>query len=152
MLIAWGVQLEMDSWETSVLARAESNARHGRKWGVAMKTGWCRTEVCWLPEIHVDTPPRISSPRLAALWMLARWSMSLVKLNIVVSTFLIYHDGNTVTPHEIHSVSNPRKLGCFLTVCPGEHQRKKIHALCEGNPSVTDGIPSQRASNAESIS
>ena len=43
-----------------------------------------------------------------------------------------------------------------LTVCPGTDQRKKtelrVTGLCEGNPPVTGGFPSQRASNAENVS
>ena len=46
-----------------------------------------------------------------------------------------------------------------LTVCPtlcsgyqqSKHQRSTLLALCEGNPPVTGGFPSQRASNAESV-
>ena len=42
------------------------------------------------------------------------------------------------------------------TVCPGWHQCKHHSstplALCEGKPPVTDGFPSQRASNAEGVS
>ena len=38
-------------------------------------------------------------------------------------------------------------------VCSGADQRKHVTGLCEGNPPMTDGFPSQRAtSNAENIS
>ena len=44
----------------------------------------------------------------------------------------------------------------WLIVCSGADQRKHqssaILGLCEGNPPVTDGFPSQRASNAENVS
>ena len=57
-------------------------------------------------------------------------------------------------------------LGCFTPVhwphdclfktmfrqTSKQHQSPALLALCEGNPPVTGGFPSQRASNAESIS
>ena len=39
--------------------------------------------------------------------------------------------------------------------CSGAYQRKsklRVNGLCEGNPHVTGGFPSQRASNAENVS
>ena len=55
-----------------------------------------------------------------------------------------------------HDVWNHRLLHCFSTVCFDVHQRKHqsfvLLVLCEGNPPVTGGFPSQKASNAESIS
>ena len=42
------------------------------------------------------------------------------------------------------------------TVCSGAHQRKTsklgVTGLCKGNPPVTGGFPTQRASNAENVS
>ena len=41
------------------------------------------------------------------------------------------------------------------TVCSGADQRTsklRVTGLCEGNPMVTGGFPSQRASNAENVS
>ena len=53
-------------------------------------------------------------------------------------------------------VSNRRPLKCFFSVMfwvtSKKHQRSALLALCEGNPPVTGGFPSQRASNAESVS
>ena len=47
-----------------------------------------------------------------------------------------------------------RRLECLLSRCLFRRRSKKISklritGLCEGNPPVTDGFPSQRASNAE---
>ena len=44
----------------------------------------------------------------------------------------------------------------YSTTCLGKQQRKhqssKLLSLCEGNPPMTGGFPSQSASNAESVS
>ena len=36
--------------------------------------------------------------------------------------------------------------------CQWKHQSSASHGLCEGNPPVTNGFPSQRASDAENVS
>ena len=62
----------------------------------------------------------------------------------------------TVTSHDRHGTSNHRQLHCCSTVCSRAHQRKHqssaLLALCEGNPPVTGGFPTQWASNGESVS
>ena len=59
--------------------------------------------------------------------------------------------------NERHGVSNLRHLHCFSQQFVQVHIKQNIKApritcLCEGNPPVTDGFPSQRASNAENVS
>ena len=55
--------------------------------------------------------------------------------------------------NESGGVSNHRRLNCVLIPLFRRISKKtpKLHItdLCEGNPSVTGGFPSQRASNAE---
>ena len=62
----------------------------------------------------------------------------------------------TVTSYEYHGISKHQQLKCFSTASLSYHQRKHqssvLLALCEGNPPVTGGFPSQRASNSEIIS
>ena len=58
--------------------------------------------------------------------------------------------------NERSGVSNHRRLHCLLDRL-FRHRAKKISklrvaGLCEGNPSVTGWLPSQRASNAENVS
>ena len=58
--------------------------------------------------------------------------------------------------HPGPSYQSNSNLTVCSTVCSGWQQRKQhsstLLALCEGNPPVTGGFPSQRASNTESIS
>ena len=54
-------------------------------------------------------------------------------------------------------VSNHRRLDCLLNrLCRRSSLKKasklRVTGLCERNPPVTDGLPSQRASNAENVS
>ena len=58
-----------------------------------------------------------------------------------------------MTSHELHGVLNHR-LVQQVNQGNGEGYIKTPHYRfrCEGNPSVADGFPSQRASNAETIS
>ena len=58
--------------------------------------------------------------------------------------------------NDCNGISNYQCLDCLLN-CLLRHRSKKISKLCvtdlcEGNPPVTGGFPSQRASNAENIS
>ena len=54
------------------------------------------------------------------------------------------------------SVSNLRRLDCLFNRLFSRRSKKsselRITCLCDGNPPVTGGFPSQRASNAENIS
>ena len=58
--------------------------------------------------------------------------------------------------NERNGVSNHRRLDCLLNRlcrCRSKKTLKlRITGVCEGNPPVTDGFPSQRTSNAENIS
>ena len=44
------------------------------------------------------------------------------------------------------------RTAIYIISCPWKHQISTLLALCEGNPLVTSGFPSQRASNVGSIS
>ena len=63
---------------------------------------------------------------------------------------------NSDVTWESYGISNHQQLNCSSTACSVLHQRKHqisvLLALCEGNPPVTGGFPSQRASDAEIIS
>ena len=54
--------------------------------------------------------------------------------------------------NECDGVSNHRRLDCLLNRLFRRRSKKtsklSVTGLCEGNPPVTDGFPSQRASNA----
>ena len=58
--------------------------------------------------------------------------------------------------NERDGVSNHRRLDCLLNRLFGRRSKKtsklRVTGLCEGNPPVTGGFPSQRASNAENFS
>ena len=65
--------------------------------------------------------------------------------------------GFTCAPGKIErdGVSNHRLLDCFLNRLFRRRSKKisklLVTGLCEGNPPVTGGLPSQRASNAETF-
>ena len=58
--------------------------------------------------------------------------------------------------YEPDDVSNHQRLECLLNRLFMRRSNKtsklRVTGLCEGNPSVTGGSPSQRASNAENVS
>ena len=54
--------------------------------------------------------------------------------------------------NERDGVSNHQRLDCLLSYLFRKHQSSALLALCEGNPPVTGGFPTQRASNAENVS
>ena len=57
---------------------------------------------------------------------------------------------------ELDGVSNNRRPDCLLNRLFRRRSKKisklRVTGLCEGNPSVTGGFPSQRATNAENVS
>ena len=59
-------------------------------------------------------------------------------------------------PNERHDVSNHQRLDCLpnrLFMRTSKRTSKlRVTGVCEGNPPVTIGFPSQRASNAENVS
>ena len=57
-----------------------------------------------------------------------------------------------LTSYEHHDVSNQVNLIVCSRVYSIKHQRSALLDICEGNPLVTGGFPSQRASNTESVS
>ena len=57
--------------------------------------------------------------------------------------------------NERDGVSNHRRLGCLFNLLLRRRTKKstlRVTGLCEGNPPVTGGFPSQRASNTENVS
>ena len=58
--------------------------------------------------------------------------------------------------NERDGVWNHRRLGCLFNYLFRRRSKKTskfcVTGICEGNPPVTDGFPSQRASNAENFS
>ena len=86
-------------------------------------------------------------------WRLHWRHMGAVTTQItVIST--AYLTGS-LTSHWRNSVSNHRHIDCLFNNMSGKHQRKhqrsKSLVLCEGNATVTGGLPSHRASDMESI-
>ena len=61
----------------------------------------------------------------------------------------------TVRHNERDGVSNHRRLDCLFNHLFRRRSKKiskpRVPGLCEGNPPVTGGFPSQRASNAENV-
>ena len=62
----------------------------------------------------------------------------------------------TVPSHGYYGVSNHRQLPCLFNRLyrrtSKERSKLRVTGFCEGNPPVTDGFPSQRASNKENVS
>ena len=58
--------------------------------------------------------------------------------------------------NEHYGVPNHRRLHCLLNRFFSRRSKKtsklRVTGLCKGSPSVTDGFPSQRVSNAENVS
>ena len=58
--------------------------------------------------------------------------------------------------NELNDVSNHRRFECLLNRLfrrrPQKTSKLRVTGSCEGNPPVTDGFPSQRASHAEDVS
>ena len=63
----------------------------------------------------------------------------------------ICHPVDVFHQHNIEGVSNHREFDCLINIL-GWQQRKNqsstLSTLCVGNPSVTSGFPSPRASNS----
>ena len=67
------------------------------------------------------------------------------------------HNNIAVMSHEHHGITDHHQpLECLFmslfVLTSNRHQRLALLALCEGNPLLTSGFPSQRASNVESMS
>ena len=62
----------------------------------------------------------------------------------------------TVTLHEHHGISDHQQLDCLfnseIMLTSKGTSSSVLLPLCEGNPLVTSGFPSQRATNAENVS
>ena len=61
----------------------------------------------------------------------------------------------TVSPHKHLGISNHQQLNCLFnssSTHQGKYHSSTLPSLCEGNPLVTGGFPSQRVCNVESIS
>ena len=84
------------------------------------------------------------------------WTESHFELWTVLGSRFI-HPGTLLWCHnECDGTSNHQHLDCLLK-CLLKLRSKKaskphITGLCEGNPAVTSGLPSQRTSNAENVS
>ena len=61
-----------------------------------------------------------------------------------------------VTSHKCHTISNHQQIDSlfnrFFCWQQRKHESSLLQALCDRNPQITSGFPSQRASNAESFS
>ena len=61
----------------------------------------------------------------------------------------------TMMSHMPHSIPNHLQLHCLSIACSGwhpkKHQSSALLVHCEGNPPVTGGFPSQRASNEKNF-
>ena len=66
---------------------------------------------------------------------------------------LVYHYSDVITSAMASQITGV--LIVCSTVCTGanqrQHQNSAVLALCDGNPSVTGGFPSQRANNADDV-
>ena len=93
-------------------------------------------------------------PACGKQYHFGRPSASFEKNNLVLHQTLKWGHNLTLQWHQ-RSIKTSQ-FTCLLTVCLGWHQRKSLSsaslALCEENPPVTGGFPSQRASNMESVS
>ena len=62
----------------------------------------------------------------------------------------------TATSNDCHGILNYQSIECLFNhlfrLKTKEHQRSALLALCGGNPPLTSGFPSQRASNTENVS
>ena len=57
-----------------------------------------------------------------------------------------------VTLHEHYGICDHQQLDCLFRLTIKKYQTSALLGLCEVNSSVISGFPSQRASNAESVS
>ena len=89
-------------------------------------------------------PARLGVEMLVSLWNLTGASAAVI-------TFCTERHYN-----KWDGVSNHRRLDGLLNRWFNSRSRKtsklRITGLCEGNPPVSDGFPSQRVSNAENVS
>ena len=71
-------------------------------------------------------------------------------------SYTAYDDWLRRRHNEREGVSNRRRLDCLLNRLFRRRSKKssklRVTGLCEGNPQVTGGFPSPRASNAENVS
>ena len=75
-------------------------------------------------------------------------SSSTHPIHLSMTSFLTSHY------NERNGVSNHRRIDCLFNRLFRSNKTPKfrVNGLCEGNPPVTDGFSSQRASNAENTS
>ena len=92
----------------------------------------------FLDKYSYKTPQ--SSPEKVEFWNMKAWPAK----NLLVMS------------HEHLSILNHHQLNClfycFLSLTTKHSLKLHITGLCEGNPTVSDGFPLQRANDAESIS
>ena len=113
---------------------------------------WCQSNtftILWYHDTEIvsallalhDRNPSVDSPYKRAVM----WSFDVFS----VLTLQWHHN-------ECNSVSNHQLLDCLLNCLLRRRAKKtlklRVTGLCEGNPPVTGGFPSQRASNAENVS
>ena len=83
-------------------------------------------------------------------------TMAVIFYSSQLTSYLFYLMSITITSKWARWHSNRRRLGCLLNHLFRRKLKKtskfRVTGLCEGNPPVTDGFPSQRASNAEDVS
>ena len=65
---------------------------------------------------------------------------------------LLVHPTSKRRHNERDGVSNHRRLDCLLNRISKKTSKLRVIGLCEGNPPVTDGFPSKRASSGENLS
>ena len=115
------------------------------------------TSVCWL-KIHQNMflcinftiDPQSLRETVAAeqrtMHYLIQWQPSSMTPSVGLSQSLHWRH------NEGDDISNHRRLYCLLNRLLIRRRTKlRVIGLCQGNPSMTSGFPSQRASNAENV-
>ena len=67
------------------------------------------------------------------------------------NSHIFRHVNNTLTSITLVSQITVTQLDCLFNRLLRQTSTPAFLALCEGNPSVTNGFPSQKASNAASV-
>ena len=124
----------------------------------ANSNGWMPCDLCWEFDIHWDWNVILTkfSPLAAMKGIILTTSNAASDENFAKMKTLKFQCPLQWRLNGRDGVSNHRRLDCLLGRLFRRRSKKtsklRVTGLCERNPQVSGGFPSQRSSNAENVS